>query len=205
MEINDVQRIGGVFTISTVRGVPKHLGPLWRWKKKRILKKGGTPALIEHYKSKGAVLVDEFDAPNRFVNEGLALIVNLLKGTASTPLPTKVQLGSGATGLTYVSADRVINTVKNIPAAYSTNGLAEDVFTTAAAIGDNGSTGNKLTFVREFVASADVLTGSAPDEVMIRTHTPTVKALCYAPFPAGERTLASGDHLIVTYALTLVP
>jgi len=48
-----------------------------------------------------------------------------------------------------------------------------------------------------------VLTGSAPDEVMIRNTTP--KALCYAPFPAGERTLASSDHLIVTYNLTLVP
>lgn len=202
MQINDGMRIGGVFDISLVRGVQ---GTLSRDRHAALLGEGGSEALIEYYlKKMGGSEIDRFLAPNRFVNEGLALIVNFLKGTGGTVAPTKIVLGSGATSTAYVSGDRSLVVPKTIPAAYSTNGLAEStVDSPTPTIGTTTSTGDKLTFIKDFTAAADVLTGSAPDEVLIRNTTP--KALCYAPFPAGERTLASGDHLIVTYNLTLVP
>jgi hypothetical protein len=194
---DDVPGIGGVFDISHIKGA-RGVFSFSDAQKKAILDEGGTEALIHHYVTKmGGTVVNQFGMHNKLVNTGLAMIINLLKGTPATAIPTLMQLGTGGVpGNLGVRTQNGCITPIVVPTAA---GLEEKAFTTTPAIGDNGSTGNKLTFVTAFTATGT----KGPNEVSVRAAGPL--ALCYAPFTSGTVTVGNTDVLTVTYAFTLVP
>lgn len=189
--IQDSCRLGGIFTFDQIRGVK---GVLNQGRKVAILDEGGSEALIHEYVKMGGVQIDNWDARNRLVTQGLAQIINLLKGTGGTLLPTKIQLGSGSTG-----AGSWAKSLTQCRTPIASAGLSEATADTIT-IGTTTDTGDKLTFVKDFTASGAI----TANEAAVRSAAVAV-CLCYAPFPSGDRVLANTDHLIVTYAFTLVP
>lgn len=192
---DDQGTLGGVLQLDTLRGANHSklerwkLDPLWERVWKRV-HSGTREDVLAFWHELGADPIDYATNHNKFVNQGLEMISNLL-AAGGAAVPTKIQLGTDST-----AHDR---TQSGCIAAITTGGLAEIASTASQQTQD--STNDTFQLLHSFTATSAFSTPNGPKEACMRSATPkALNRLTYA-----ERVLAINDVLVATFRMKLVP
>lgn len=199
---------GGHFFFTQIKGTNKRLLASLRGTQEWIeahMDPNPNEAVAYLLRGIGGQMVDEFEGKNRFVDQGLAVwnsrtsniaLVSPPWVTAAVPaVPGLIQLGKSNTGW--------VRTQTGCVDAITSGGLDQAAGTVSTQSQDVAN--DTYQVAKTFTASADHLTPNGVKEASIRVSDGGAGFYGTCRATVSERQVTSGNDLISTYKLKLVP